>query len=153
MVSEVTCMDHLGLICECVSVHFLGCHNFTMKANTRGHACSSKTLSCCCCHSNNANVICNTHFYGRNYIPSYSYKGCDSYNPRNKVRGGGILESPCPSVDARLGKMVQSHNCFPFTPVILKLHLQTLDESRMWPSDFQVQRSRSGHIDNWKWQG
>ena len=38
------------------------------------------------------------------------------YTPRNEVRGGGILESPCPSVrlsvrlsvDARLGKMVSS---------------------------------------------
>ena len=63
------------------------------------------------------------------------------YTPRNKVRGG-ILESPCPSVrlsvDAWLGEMVQSHKYFPFTPIIMKLHIQTPGESRMWPSDFRV---------------
>ena len=36
--------------------------------------------------------------------------------PHKEVRG--ILESPVlPSVDAWLGKMVQGHNCFPFTQV------------------------------------
>ena len=47
-----------------------------------------------------------------------------------------------PSVDALLGKMVQSHNCFPFTPIIMKLHTQTPDERRMCTSDCLVQRSK-----------
>ena len=35
---------------------------------------------------------------------------------------GGILESPYLSVDAWLGKMVQSHNYLTFTHIIMKLH-------------------------------
>ena len=57
------------------------------------------------------------------------------YTPHNEVKGV-YLQSPCPSVrpsvhpsvDAWLGKMVQSHKCFPFTPIIMKLHIQTPDE-------------------------
>ena len=60
--------------------------------------------------------------------------------------GGGSLESlclsVCPSVDARLGKMVQSHNCFPFPPIITKLHIQTSHESRKFPNDFRIKRSK-----------
>ena len=61
--------------------------------------------------------------------------------PRNEVRGG-ILESPCPSV--RLSVRLSSafgfpaHNCFPFTPIIMKLHMQTPHEARMCPIDFEV---------------
>ena len=55
----------------------------------------------------------------------YIYKDHDYYTPRNEVRGGGILESPCPSVclsvclsvrlsvDARLGKIVSSAYMLP----------------------------------------
>ena len=60
--------------------------------------------------------------------------------------GGCELESPYSSVvlsvhqsvDTWLAKMVKSHsiNCFSFTPVIMKLHIQTRDWSRMCPSDF-----------------
>ena len=34
------------------------------------------------------------------------------------------------------------HNCFPFTPIIMKLHMQTLHEARMCPIDFEVKRSK-----------
>ena len=50
----------------------------------------------------------------------------------------GITLSVCPSVDAWLGKMVQSHNCLPFTPIIMKLHTQTPHESRVCSIDFWV---------------
>ena len=32
--------------------------------------------------------------------------------------GDNTLELPCPSVDTRLGKMFQSHNWFPYTPIV-----------------------------------
>ena len=35
-----------------------------------------------------------------------------------------------------------AHNCFPFTPIIMKLHMQTPHESRMCPVDFEVKRSK-----------
>ena len=40
-------------------------------------------------------------------------------------------------------KWFLTHNCFPFTPIIMKLHMQTPHESRMCPIDFEVKRSRS----------
>ena len=45
-----------------------------------------------------------------------------------------------------------SHNCFPFTPIIMKLHTKTPHESRMCTMDFGVKghRSRSQCIDYWK---
>ena len=43
------------------------------------------------------------------------------------------------------------HNCFPLTPIIMKLHMQTPHEARMCPIDFEVQRSRSQCINYWKW--
>ena len=52
-----------------------------------------------------------------------------------------VFPSLCPSVDAWLGKMVQSHNCFPLTPITMKLYIQTPYESRMCPSDFGFKRS------------
>ena len=44
-----------------------------------------------------------------------------------------------------------AHNCFPFTPIIMKLHMQTPHEAMMCPIDFEVQRSRSQCINYWKW--
>ena len=35
-----------------------------------------------------------------------------------------------------------AHNCFPFTPIIMKLHMQTPHEARMCPIDFEVKRSK-----------
>ena len=43
-----------------------------------------------------------------------------------------------PYVDAWLAKMVQLHNCFPLTPIIMNLHTKTPHESRMYPIDFGV---------------
>ena len=70
------------------------------------------------------------------------------YTPPAMKLGGytGITMSVRLCVDAWLGKMVQSNNCFPFTPIIMKHHIQTPDESRMWPSDFGVKKSKGqGH--------
>ena len=67
-----------------------------------------------------------------------------NYTPRNEVRGG-ILESPCPSVRPSVCPAAfgfPAHNCFPFTPIIMKLHMQTPHESRMCPIDFEVKRSK-----------
>ena len=53
------------------------------------------------------------------------------YTTATKIGGGGILESPfpsvCLSVDTWLGKIVKSHNHFPFTPIFMKLYIQTPD--------------------------
>ena len=35
-----------------------------------------------------------------------------------------------------------AHNCFPITPIIMKLHMQTPHESRMCPIDFEIKRSK-----------
>ena len=66
--------------------------------------------------------------------------------PRNEVRGvywnhhvrPSVRPSVCP---AAFG--FPAHNCFPFTPIIMKLHMQTPHESRMCPIDLEVKRSRS----------
>ena len=55
----------------------------------------------------------------------------DNYHtPRNEVRGvywnHHVRPSVCP---AAFG--FPAHNCFPFTPIIMKLHMQTPHESRM----------------------
>ena len=42
------------------------------------------------------------------------------------------------SVDTWLGKIVQSHYYFPFTLIIMKLHIQTPHEWKMCPMDFGV---------------
>ena len=67
--------------------------------------------------------------------------------PRNEVRGGGVYwnrhvrSSVRPSVrPAAFG--FPAHNCFPFTPIIMKLHMQTPHEARMCPIDFEVKRSK-----------
>ena len=88
-----------------------------------------------------------------------------NYTPRNEVRGvywnhhvrPSVRPSVClsvplsvrPSVRPHLG--FPAHNCFPFTPIIMKLHMQTPHESRMCPIDFEVKRSRSQCMNYWKW--
>ena len=72
--------------------------------------------------------------------------------PRNEVRGyTGITMPVCPSVRLSSAFGFPAHNCFPFTPIIMKLQMQTPHESRMCPIDFEVQRSRSQCINYWKW--
>ena len=50
-------------------------------------------------------------------------------------------------------KWLMSHNCFPFTPIIMELNTKTPHESRMCPMDVEskCQRSRSQCSDYWKW--
>ena len=75
--------------------------------------------------------------------------------PATKLGGyTGITMSVCPSVCPSVGPSAFGflvHNCFPFTPIIMKLHMQTPHEARMCPIDFEVQRSRSQCINYWKW--
>ena len=56
-------------------------------------------------------------------------------------------------IDTCNWKWFMSYNCFPSTPVIIKLHTKTPLESRICPMDFgsKGKRSRSQCIDNWKW--
>ena len=52
-----------------------------------------------------------------------------------------VRPSVCPSVcPSAFG--FPAHNWFPFTPIIMKLHMQTPHESRMCPIDFEVKRSK-----------
>ena len=39
-------------------------------------------------------------------------------------------------------KRIHAHNCFPFTPILMKLHMQSTNESSMDPMDFSVKRSK-----------
>ena len=39
-------------------------------------------------------------------------------------------------------KWFLAHNCFPFTPILMKLHMQSPHESSMDPMDFGVKRSK-----------
>ena len=39
-------------------------------------------------------------------------------------------------------KWFPAHNSFPFTPIIMKLHIQTPHEARMCPIDIEVKRSK-----------
>ena len=58
--------------------------------------------------------------------------------PATKLGGyTGITMSVCP---AAFG--FPAHNCFPFTLIIMKLHMQTPHEARMCPIDFEVKRSK-----------
>ena len=92
----------------------------------------------------------------RNFLLKYNFSQRHIYTPRNEVRGGytgitmsvrlSVRPSVCP---AAFG--FPAHNCFPFTPIIMKLHMQTPHEARMRPIDFEVQRSRSQCINYWKW--
>ena len=98
----------------------------------------------------NLNLFHNVFFEG--HYHDSRHKCYDFYTPRNEVRGG-ILESPCPSVHPSVCPSVRpsvcpaafgfpAHNCFPFTPIIMKLHMQTPHEARMCPIDFEVKRSK-----------
>ena len=72
--------------------------------------------------------------------------------PATKLGGyTGFTMSVCPPVRLSSAFGFPAHNCFPFTPIIMKLHMQTPNESRMWPIYFEVQRSRSQCINYWKW--
>ena len=73
------------------------------------------------------------------------------YTPRNEVRGGytGITMSVRLSVRPSVRPSIcpaafgfPAHNCFPFTPIIMTLHMQAPHESRMCPIDFEVKRSK-----------
>ena len=46
-------------------------------------------------------------FVAQNYLPSAERVHETLLENLNSIRSGGILEPPCPSVDAQLGKMVQ----------------------------------------------
>ena len=67
-------------------------------------------------------------------IGSYgkSPSSCCLLYPRKEVRGyTGITTSVCPSVcPAAFGFL--AHNCFPFTPIIMKLHMQTPHAHSPW---------------------
>ena len=39
-------------------------------------------------------------------------------------------------------KRILAHNCFPFTPILMKLHMQSPHELSMDPMDFGVKRSK-----------
>ena len=39
-------------------------------------------------------------------------------------------------------KWFQAHNCFPFTPIFMKIHMQSPHESSMDPMDFRVKSSK-----------
>ena len=86
------------------------------------------------------------------------------YTPRIEVRGvywnhhvrpsvpsvrPSVRPSVCPSVrpsvcPAAIG--FPAHDCFPFAPIMMKLHMQTPHESRMCPIDFEVKRSNPRKI-------
>ena len=67
------------------------------------------------------------------------------YPPKTKLGGvywnHNVRLSVRPSV-VRIWVSGALHNCFPFTPIIMKLHMQTPHESRMCPIDFEVKRSK-----------
>ena len=103
--------------------------------------------------------------------PSHGKISDAHYTPATKLGGGytgitmSIRPSVCPSVRLSVRLSVRpsvcpsvrpsvrpsvcpaafgflAHNCFPFTPIIMKLHMQTPHESRMCPIDFEVKRSK-----------
>ena len=47
-------------------------------------------------------------------------------------------------------KWFMVHNCFPFTPIIMKNHSQTPNESRICPIDFWIKKAKSPCTDYWK---
>ena len=57
---------------------------------------------------------------------------------------GGVNWNHHVRLSARLSSTFgfPAHNCFPFTPIIMKLHMQTPHESRMCPINFEVKRSK-----------
>ena len=71
------------------------------------------------------------------------------YTPTTKLGGyTGITMSVRPSVRLSVRPSVRPHlgfrriTGFPFTPIIMKLHMQTPYEARMCPIDFEVKRSK-----------
>ena len=46
-------------------------------------------------------------------------------------------------------KWFMSHNCFPFTPIIMEIHTKTPHESRISPMDFGVKRLKVKVIVHW----
>ena len=62
-------------------------------------------------------------------------QGCALYILRSK---GQRSMSQC----INYWKWFPAHNYFPFTPIIMKLHMQTPHESRMCPIHFEVKRSK-----------
>ena len=74
----------------------------------------------------------------------------NNYYPATKLGGiywnHHVCPSVCPSVrpSLRLSSAFgfPAHNYFLFTPIIMKLHMQTPHESRMCPVDFEVKRSK-----------
>ena len=64
------------------------------------------------------------------------------YTPCNGVRG--VYWNHHVRLSVRLSSAFgfPAHNCFPFTPIIMKLHMQTPHESRMCHIDFEVKRSK-----------
>ena len=65
-----------------------------------------------------------------------------NYTPRKEVRG--VYWNHHVRLSVRLSSTFgfPAHNCFPFTPIIMKLHMQTPHESRMCPIDVEVKRSK-----------
>ena len=87
----------------------------------------------------------------RDFCSSYMFimkGGCTIFIPPATKLGGytGIAMSVCPSVRLSSAFGFPAHNCFPFTLIIMKLHMQTPHETRMCPIDFEVQRSMSQYI-------
>ena len=60
-----------------------------------------------------------------------------NHHVRPSFRCPSVRPSVCP---AAFG--FPAHNCFPFTPIIMKLHMQTPHEARMCPIDFEVKRTK-----------
>ena len=46
------------------------------------------------------------------------------------------------AISVKIHETVKLIVCFPFTPIIMKLHMQTPHELRMCPIDFEVKRSK-----------
>ena len=96
----------------------------------------------------------NRHRQGDSYIPCFptnktSFQSArlerkhHDYTPCNEVRGG-VYWNHHVRLSVRLSSafVYPAHNCFPFTPIIMKLHMQTPHESRMCTIDFEVKRSK-----------
>ena len=64
--------------------------------------------------------------------------GMNFYTLRNEVRG--VYWNHHVRLSSAFG--VSAHNCFPFTPIIMKRHMQTPHEARMCPIDFEVKGSK-----------
>ena len=87
--------------------------------------------------------ICRVIVFGRK-SPIFIHILCVFIPPATKLGGvywnHHVRLSVSPSVPVAFG--FPAHNCFPFTPIIMKLHMQTPHELRMCPIDFEVKRSK-----------